>query len=202
MGMTDNTMIVDRVKAQSTYTGLVQEAFGVPLNQLTLGQIQKALATFMRAIVAGNSPYDAYQRGDSSALTSVQLKGVGIFNRRCIGCHNGPMLSDRDFHNIGLRSNTHTDFGRQNASNNALDRWAFMTSGLRDLQLRQDKLGFDGKTLTEILSNYQVGGLHRGQGEVAETLSPKMQASDLSSEETEALRQFLLFGLQSTFRTF
>lgn len=97
--------VAARVAAIPEYQTLFEEAFGP--EGVTLINITKAFAAFERAIVADNSPYDQYLAGDLKALTDDQKEGLLLFNgkARCSNCHFGPMLSDYDFHTMGIPEN-------------------------------------------------------------------------------------------------
>jgi len=43
-------------------------------------------------------------RGDVRALDDEQLRGLHLFRTKagCANCHNGPLLTDGRFHNLGL----------------------------------------------------------------------------------------------------
>jgi cytochrome c peroxidase len=53
-------------------------------------------------------PFDRYMRGEKSALSAEAIKGLGLFEgkARCIQCHNGPLLTDEDFHNLEVPKNS------------------------------------------------------------------------------------------------
>jgi len=63
-----------------------------------------ALAAFQRTIVQTDTPFDTYMRGDDAALTDQQKRGLDLFAGKagCIQCHSGPMLTDEQFHNVGV----------------------------------------------------------------------------------------------------
>ncbi len=44
--------------------------------------------------------------GSSDNLTGQETKGLALFIGKgtCLDCHNGPLFTDNDFHNIGVRS--------------------------------------------------------------------------------------------------
>ncbi|MES9976545.1 MAG: cytochrome c peroxidase [Candidatus Thiodiazotropha sp.] len=52
-------------------------------------------------------PLDKYLKGDKSALSEEQVRGMALFNGKagCINCHNGELTTDSDFHNIGVPPN-------------------------------------------------------------------------------------------------
>jgi cytochrome c peroxidase len=72
----------------------------------------KAIAAYVRTILPGPSRFDEYVeavlKGDDSAMkrtfTSEEAMGLKLFigKAKCTNCHNGPMLSNGDFHNVGV----------------------------------------------------------------------------------------------------
>jgi cytochrome c peroxidase len=78
---------------------------------LIFASLGKALEAYERRIVSSGSPFDDFvlglREGDPekiSALSTSARRGLRIFVGRgqCTLCHTGPILSDREFHNIGL----------------------------------------------------------------------------------------------------
>ncbi|RQU29307.1 cytochrome-c peroxidase [Burkholderia cenocepacia] len=83
----------------------------------------KAIAAYEATLQYGPSRFDTYvdgvRTGDPAklaALTPTEKAGLRLFVNKgqCMTCHTGPMLSDRQFHNIGVppRSGTAADPGR------------------------------------------------------------------------------------------
>lgn len=76
--------------------------------------IGKAIAAYERLIMPGPSRFDTYVRdllnGNSespgSALTDEEILGLQLFidKARCTECHNGPLLTNNEFHNTGILS--------------------------------------------------------------------------------------------------
>ncbi len=73
--------------------------------------VGKALAAFERKLVRADAPFDEFveglRRGDAEkmrALSPAAQEGLRLFVGRanCRFCHSGPLLSDREFHNIRL----------------------------------------------------------------------------------------------------
>tara|TARA_B100001142_G_scaffold168885_1_gene168549 strand:- start:1856 stop:3118 length:1263 start_codon:yes stop_codon:yes gene_type:complete len=71
----------------------------------------KALAAYQRKLLPGPTPFDDYVNslsveGDSSdeLLTRSQVAGLGLFigEAQCVTCHNGPLLTNHEFHNTGV----------------------------------------------------------------------------------------------------
>jgi cytochrome c peroxidase len=67
---------------------------------LTLDQLQQSLASYVRTILAGDSPYDRYVAGDAAALSAEQRAGLNLFRGKagCVVCHVGPNLTDEMRH--------------------------------------------------------------------------------------------------------
>ncbi len=58
-----------------------------------------------RRLNTPNSPFEQYVRNqDSSAISQAAKRGLALFigKASCLDCHNGPALSDNQFHNIGV----------------------------------------------------------------------------------------------------
>ena len=64
----------------------------------------KAIAAFERTLVQTDTPFDQFMRGDQDALSDAQKRGLALFTGKanCIECHNGPLLTDQKFYNLGL----------------------------------------------------------------------------------------------------
>ncbi len=112
MGLKDHQPIVDIVKSDPAYQKMFQEAFGVSSDQVTFAHVQKAIATFERTMVAGNSPFDQwFYGGKEDALTDQQKRGYELFigKARCADCHTieqtHASFTDGNFHNIGVGVN-------------------------------------------------------------------------------------------------
>ena len=65
--------------------------------------LSHALASYVRTILSGSSPYDRYINGDRSALSETQQAGLRVFRGKgnCTACHVGPTFSDERTHNTG-----------------------------------------------------------------------------------------------------
>jgi cytochrome c peroxidase len=69
-------------------------------------------------------------RGDQSALTPLQVRGMQRFQRiGCANCHLGPMFTDYQLHTLGVPDN-----GKLPASDAGVEgRYRFRTPSLRNL---------------------------------------------------------------------
>src|SRR5439155_9390732 len=67
-------------------------------------EISRALASFVRSILSGNSRYDRFTDGDRTALSAEEQAGLQLFRGKanCIACHVGPNFTDERLHNTGV----------------------------------------------------------------------------------------------------
>ena len=155
----------------TTYGPRFEKVFGRPVNENDLARV---LATFVRTILAGESPYDKYVAGDRSALDPEAQLGLRLFRGKagCIRCHVGGNLTDDRLHRTGAGT---TDPEK-----------AFKTPTLREVARRAPYM-HDGSisTLEEIIDFYDKGGKN------TQKLDPEMHALGLSSVEKQALVAFL-----------
>lgn len=92
----------------------------------------KAIAAYERQILPSPSRFDAYAQalieGDSAAqrtlLTAEEIAGLRLFvgKAQCTNCHNGPLLTNNDFHNTGVPAvpNLPEDMGRSTGAQQVL----------------------------------------------------------------------------------
>ncbi|MDP2903311.1 MAG: cytochrome c peroxidase [Methylovulum sp.] len=111
-GLPNHQPILDIARKDPEYQAAFVEVFKVSGQQLTLDHVAKAIASFERSIVAGNSPFDRYYfKGDKTALTGQQQRGFQVFlaQGRCVSCHtieqDHALFTDSRFHNIGIGIN-------------------------------------------------------------------------------------------------
>jgi cytochrome c peroxidase len=144
------------------YRKRFKEVFGT--EKVTIDNIAKAIATFERTVLSGNSPYDKFKAGDEKALTASQKRGMDIFfsdNARCDSCHEGVNFTNGKYANIGIGMDKPVpDLGRFVVSNEEEDKGAFKTPTLREVSLTGPYM-HDGslKTLEEVVEHYNKGGI-------------------------------------------
>ncbi len=155
------------------------------------GLLARALATYVRSIMSGNSPYDRYVSGDRSALSDEAQIGLQVFRGKgnCTACHIGPTFTDEQFHNTGIAwdgSGLFLDEGRAAVSGNPQDRGAFKTPTLRELEHSMPYM-HDGsfRSLEEVIEYYDRGGNPNPQ------LDPELRPIALTTPEKRGLVVFL-----------
>jgi cytochrome c peroxidase len=112
MGLADHEPILKIVRSDPEYVAMFKKVFGKSGADITMNEVTKAIASFERTIVSGNSPFDRwYFSGESDALTEAQKRGFDIFinEGRCVSCHvveqTQALFTDNLFHNIGVGIN-------------------------------------------------------------------------------------------------
>lgn len=120
---------VARVARVRQYQALFQRAFGGD-DAVTALNLSRAIAAFERTLITPDSRFDRYLRGDRTVMNEAEVRGMAAFESRgCALCHNGPMLSDYQFHVLAV-----TDNPLLGAADPGADgHFAFRTPTLRNL---------------------------------------------------------------------
>jgi cytochrome c peroxidase len=94
MGMPTAEEAEKRVSADPGYREEFARVFGAS-QPITLDLIAKSIAAFERTLITPDAPYDRFVRGDATALTPAQVRGMALFESvGCVTCHQGPAFSD------------------------------------------------------------------------------------------------------------
>ena len=108
-GLPNHEPIIEVLQADADYVVSYRSVFSVEPDEITMDHVAKAIASFERTIVAGNSAFDRYFYGnDSGALDAAQIRGFNVFvnKGRCVSCHTieqtQALFTDNRFHNIGV----------------------------------------------------------------------------------------------------
>jgi cytochrome c peroxidase len=158
--------------------------------KLDVPALSRALASYVRSILSGDSPYDRFVNGDRSALSAERQRGLEVFRGKgnCTACHVGPNFTDEDFHNTGVawRDGALTDEGRFAVSKNSRDHGAFKTPTLREV-FRTAPYMHDGSmaTLEEVVDFYSEGGRSNPY------LDSEIRPRNFTPDEKRALVAFL-----------
>jgi len=178
---------VARLAGHANYPALFRAAFGREPNAEDLG---RALASYVRTILAAESPADRFMAGDSSALSPQARDGLLLFRGKanCFACHVSPLFTDEQFHNTGVawRDAKFADFGRGGATGKKEEFGAFKTPTLREVA-RTAPYMHDGSlaSLEEVVEFYDRGGNPNPR------LDAEIQPLKFSAEEKQALLAFL-----------
>jgi cytochrome c peroxidase len=169
--------IAARLAADAAYPGMFGRAFpGEPLGFAT---ISKGIASFVRTIVSGDSPYDRYYQGDPAALSTLAKGGMDLFfgeRFECYHCHGGftfassvthqgLVFGEIAFDNTGLYdvdgagAYPAEDRGLYDITGDPADMGRFKAPSLRNVAVTAPYM-HDGSiaTLGEVVDAYAAGG--------------------------------------------
>jgi len=178
------------------YVEAFKNVFGpTPIN---IDMVAQAIAAYERTIVTTDSPFDRFVRGDRTALSKQEKRGLEVFNGKghCTLCHWGGYFSDGRFHNLGVvpAAGAKPDEGRQAVTKDPNDAGKFKTPTMRDAASRPPYLhNGTEKTLADVVRLYNRGG-----GLDDANLDPLMLPLGLSRQEIDALVAFMAKALVST----
>lgn len=143
------------------YKKLFMDAFN---DDITIVNVGKAIASFQRTVLSGNSPADKFDQGqEANAIPENAQRGLTLFRdkARCTKCHSGFNFTDEKFHNLGIGwDDNKVDLGRYMVTKNPEELGAFKTPTLREIS-RSAPYMHDGrfKTLEEVVNFYNKGGV-------------------------------------------
>ena len=187
----DNALdtVVARLGAIPEYRRLFAAAFGnnSPVSAENLG---KALAAFQRSLLANQSPFDRYMRGDTDAMTGAQIQGMRRFERvGCINCHNGPMFSDYQLHVLAVPDNRKLP----ESDSGANQTYAFRTASLRNLAYTAPYMHSGAfSTLDDVIDFYDdVRRRPRNRNVARDQLDPLLRRLRNVDDSEEELVEFL-----------
>jgi len=108
-GLASHAPIIKVIRADADYVKAFKQVFGIEAAQISEAYVAKAIASFERTVVAGDSPFDRYYfGGDKKALNAAQVRGLDVYlgKGRCVSCHvieqTQALFTDNRFHNIGI----------------------------------------------------------------------------------------------------
>ena len=149
---------------------------------ISTSELSQALASYVRSIMSGNSPYDRFIAGDRNALNDEQQAGLQIFRGKgnCTRCHVGPTFTDESLHNTGVAWHD----GR--LADEGAGEGTFKTPTLREV-VRTAPYMHDGSlnTLQQVVEFYDHGG------NTNPALDPEIRPLRLNDGEKRALVAFL-----------
>ena len=200
------------LKSTAGYRLQFESIFG----EITFQSFSKALASFMRALVTGPSPYDLqqaleqYAEPDSVSLSQTEREELAhlkklvtenpmsesarrgqalFFSERsgCSTCHTGPNFTDEDFHNVGVGMDAEElNLGRFKVTGVEEDKGAFKTPTLRNVAHTPPYMHDGSLASLEAAIEFLAKGGHQNPN-----LSSEIRPLDLSPQEKKDLIEFL-----------
>jgi cytochrome c peroxidase len=159
--------------------------------------ISRALASYVRSILSGDTPFDRFVNGHPRALSAEQQAGLAIFRTKghCVACHVGPNFTDERFHNTGIAwrpsggpgaGGRYVDEGRFVVSGKEDDRGRFKTPTLREVDRTSPYMHDGSKASLEDVVNFYDDGARPNPH-----LDMEIRPLGLTVHEKKALVSFL-----------
>jgi len=209
--------LLARLAAEPIYPELFGRAFDAA-EPMTIDNITRALASFERTILSGNSPFDRFVAGDLAALDASAQRGLALFESDrlgCTHCHGGfNLASSYDHVDMAAPQIQFFNTGLYNVDGNgaypAADRGVVDVTGdpshmgrfraptLRNIALTAPYF-HDGSaaTLGDVIGSYARGGRlvtdgpSAGDGALSPLKSPFVTGFTLTETEQADLIAFL-----------
>jgi cytochrome c peroxidase len=188
MGNPNIDVVLARLKKETSYLEAFQRAF--PNDRaISKENLARAISSFERTIMSGNSPFDRYIEGDRKAMSEAAVRGYQLYlsKANCASCHVSFNFTDETYHNLGVGLIVKMpDVGRYALSKLEGHQGAFKTPTLREIANTAPYMS-DGslKTLEEVVDYYDRGA------QPNRWLSPKIKPLGLTAEEKKDLVEFL-----------
>lgn len=165
-----------------------------------------AIAAYERTLLANQSPWQRYLRGQEGILSDEEKMGAIVFFGKgdCVSCHNGPSLASMSFHAIGMNDldqlpeetfgtmpENVENRGRAGFTGNDEDLYKFKTPQLYNLT--DSPFYGHGSSFNSIrdVVVYKNTGIAENGRVPSDRLSPEFQPLNLSAEEIDHLTLFL-----------
>jgi cytochrome c peroxidase len=190
MGMPAMKEVVRRLRDDASYRRDFAAAFPSD-GEISEDNLAKALACFERTILSGNSPYDQYLAGDTSAMSASAQRGMEIFKDKergnCETCHASFNFTDENFNNLGVgMERRDPDLGRYDVSGLEGHQGAFKTPTLREIANTAPYMHDGSIQSLEAVVDFYIKG-----GQQNEWLSTKMKELNLSERDKLDLIEFM-----------
>lgn len=141
------------------YPEMFGKAFGS--QEVTMKNISRAIAQFIRTLVSSDSKFDRYMRGEEQ-LSQQELNGFILFTTEegadCFHCHGSsgnPLFTTNLFYNNGKDTEFNDPRDRYAVTGDETDRGAYKATTLRNIDLMGPYM-HDGRyqTLDEVIDFY------------------------------------------------
>jgi len=179
--------VVERLNSISEYQTLFSAAYGD--SNITIDNVAQALADFQSTLIANNTPFDRYLRGDTTAMSNAQLNGMQVFVQHdCSNCHSGPMFSDFETHVLGVQ-----EANGLIEPDNGDGSFAFRTPSLRQLAFTAPYFhGGQESTLNDAIDFYDNNDDSDNPNVANNMLDPDFRnIPNLNNNEIDQIEAFL-----------
>jgi len=205
-GLTVHRMDINQTFcSDNNYEALFNDAFPeVDLDErYTLITAGLAIAAYERTLLANDTNFQNWLKGDINAMTSNEKKGALLFfgKAQCFQCHSGPALNSEAFYALGMNdlsgNGVHgtvdeaTKKGRGGFTNNPSDNYTFKVPQLYNLaDVEFFGHGASFTTVKEVIS-YKNNALKEHTEVPLSSLATEFSPLGLSEREIDLLTEFI-----------
>ncbi|MCA9574955.1 MAG: di-heme enzyme [Sandaracinaceae bacterium] len=211
-------LLLSRLAADADYPSMFADAFPADADPISVQNVLRAIASFERTLISGESPYDRFVAGDEGALSDSERRGMELFfseQVECFHCHGGFNLSgsvdhagnffdqslfaNNGLYNVdGIGGYPATNTGLFELTGDRLDMGRFKPPTLRNIALTAPYM-HDGSlaTLEDVIDHYARGGTltpdgpNAGDGRLSPLKSGFIAGFVLTEQERADLLAFL-----------
>lgn len=169
-----------------------------------------AISAYLRTLLANESPYQQWLKGDLTAMNDAEKRGALLFYNKagCYRCHKGPSLSSTEFHALGVNDlyqsgeayqtdeNDKRNFGRGGFTEREEDMYKFKVPSIYNMGDSPFYFHGSSKRSLEDLVDYFNEGVKENPNVPQEQISSFFHPLELTDKEKEDLVTFLETGLR------
>lgn len=212
--------VVDIIQGDAEYARAFGTVFHRTPKRITIDDVARAIASYERSLVFGDSPFDRYYfKGEREALSAPARRGLTLFlgHGGCARCHTvdkrHALFTDSRYHDIGigpddlaplarrlieadpsrpLSTRELSELGRFAITRKPEDLGAFKTPGLRNVALTAPYM-HDGSLadLRAVVLHYVAGGGTSRPGRGPGAKPGGISPLEISARDVEDLVAFL-----------
>jgi cytochrome c peroxidase len=196
------------LQQHAVYAQLFAQAYSGEKDVITQYNIANAIASYIRSLVALNTRFDKYMRGDTTQLSSTEKNGFNLFmgKAKCGTCHYIPLFNglvpteftETESEVLGVPATNNKkqatldkDKGKFGFTTATIHKFAFKTPTLRNIALTAPYM-HNGvfATLDEVMEFYNNGG-GSGLAIAPETQTLPADKLDLTGNEIKEVIAFM-----------
>ncbi len=205
-GLTVHRMDINQTFCSTNnYEALFNDAFPeVDLaERYTLITAGLAIAAYERTLLANDTNFQNWLKGDTNAMTSNEKKGAALFfgKAQCFQCHSGPALNSEAFYALGMNDlsgdgvhgtvDEANKKGRGGFTNNPSDNYSFKVPQLYNLaDVEFFGHGASFTTIKEVIA-YKNNALKENANVPISSLATEFSPLGLSEHEIDLLAEFI-----------
>ncbi|WP_022851785.1 cytochrome-c peroxidase [Limisalsivibrio acetivorans] len=159
--------VVETLNSMPEYVALFEKAFPGQDDPVTFDNMARAIEAFEATLVTPDSRFDHFLKGDATALSTEEKKGLDAFvNKGCVDCHSGVNMGGDNYYPFGVMEKPASeilagDKGRYKVTQTEGDEYLFKSPSLRNIELTAPYF-HSGKVWTlresvRVMSSAQLG---------------------------------------------